>query len=224
MLHALLQPGDRLVVPHDAYGGSWRLFNALARKGHFELVTADLTDPRALSQALATQPKLVLVETPSNPMMNITDIAALAELAHARGVEFNIEGNPFAPPREGDLPRRLGGVLRVIYLLFSGRTPLFSGTVGLGNVAGVAVAITIGGPGATLWIILAGLLGMSLKAAEATLGAKYRRVNDDGTVSGGPMYYLRDGLKSLQLAFREASTIPDEPGQGPGEKFTGPVR
>jgi hypothetical protein len=63
VLNALLQPGDTLVVPHDAYGGSWRLFNALAKKGHFELVTADLTDPRALAQALATQPKLVLVET-----------------------------------------------------------------------------------------------------------------------------------------------------------------
>src|SRR5690606_17435916 len=66
LLHALLEPGERLVVPHDAYGGSWRLFDALARKGHFELVTADLTDPRALAEALATQPKLVLVETPSN--------------------------------------------------------------------------------------------------------------------------------------------------------------
>ncbi|WP_462418343.1 alanine/glycine:cation symporter family protein [Kytococcus sp. Marseille-QA3725] len=75
-----------------------------------------------------------------------------------------------------------------------------SGTVGLGNVAGVAVAITIGGPGATLWIILAGLLGMSLKAGEATLGAKYRRINDDGTVSGGPMYYLRHGLAEKGLA------------------------
>ncbi|HST43942.1 MAG TPA: PLP-dependent transferase, partial [Luteimonas sp.] len=63
LLHALLQPGDRLVVPHDAYGGSWRLFDALARKGLFELVTADLTDPRSLTDALATAPTLVLVET-----------------------------------------------------------------------------------------------------------------------------------------------------------------
>lgn len=75
-----------------------------------------------------------------------------------------------------------------------------SGTVGLGNVAGVAVAITIGGPGATLWIILAGFLGMSLKAAEATLGAKYRRINDDGSVSGGPMYYLQRGLAEKGMA------------------------
>jgi cystathionine gamma-synthase len=59
-LNALLQPGDRLVVPHDCYGGSWRLFNALAKKGAFELITCDLTDPRALAEALAQSPKLVL--------------------------------------------------------------------------------------------------------------------------------------------------------------------
>ncbi|MFC0582314.1 alanine/glycine:cation symporter family protein [Micrococcoides hystricis] len=72
-----------------------------------------------------------------------------------------------------------------------------SGTIGLGNIAGVAVAISLGGPGATLWIILAGLLGMAVKMAEATLGQKYRTVHADGSVSGGPMYYLRDGLKSI---------------------------
>src|SRR5690606_2752142 len=56
VLNALLKPGDRLVVPHDAYGGSWRLFNVLAQKGAFELVTVDLTSPRALSDALALGP------------------------------------------------------------------------------------------------------------------------------------------------------------------------
>lgn len=69
-----------------------------------------------------------------------------------------------------------------------------SGTVGLGNIAGVAIAISLGGPGATFWMILAGLLGMATKMAECTLGVKYRRQHADGTVSGGPMYYLRDGL------------------------------
>ncbi|WQD13713.1 MAG: alanine:cation symporter family protein [Lawsonella clevelandensis] len=70
-----------------------------------------------------------------------------------------------------------------------------SGTVGLGNIAGVAIAITVGGPGAALWIAVAGLLGMSVKMAEATLGSKFRIVREDGTTDGGPMYYLRDGLK-----------------------------
>ncbi|GAB95707.1 AGCS family alanine or glycine:cation symporter [Kineosphaera limosa] len=74
-----------------------------------------------------------------------------------------------------------------------------SGTVGLGNIAGVAVAISIGGPGATFWMIVAGFLGMSTKMAECMLAVKFRREREDGTVSGGPMYYLTDGLKSIGL-------------------------
>lgn len=72
-----------------------------------------------------------------------------------------------------------------------------SGTVGLGNIAGVALGISVGGPGAALWIVLFGFLAMSMKMAEATLGVKYRVVHEDGTVSGGPMYVLRDGLKDI---------------------------
>lgn len=82
LLHALLQPGDLLVVPHDCYGGSWRLFNALANKGAFELVTCNLTDPQALATALAQQPKLVWIETPSNPLLRITDLQAVIAAAH----------------------------------------------------------------------------------------------------------------------------------------------
>ncbi len=74
-----------------------------------------------------------------------------------------------------------------------------SGTVGLGNIAGVAIAITVGGPGATFWMIVAGLLGMTLKFTEVTLGVKYRELDEDGNVSGGPMYYLRNGLKLQNL-------------------------
>ena len=69
-----------------------------------------------------------------------------------------------------------------------------SGTVGLGNIAGVAVAVAVGGPGATFWMIVAGLLGMSSKFVECTLGVKYRDIDEKGTVFGGPMYYLRRGL------------------------------
>jgi AGCS family alanine or glycine:cation symporter len=69
-----------------------------------------------------------------------------------------------------------------------------SGTVGLGNIAGVAIAIATGGPGATFWMIVCGLLGMSSKFVECTLGVKYRDINKDGTVFGGPMYYLSKGF------------------------------
>ncbi|WOJ95086.1 alanine/glycine:cation symporter family protein [Congregibacter variabilis] len=70
-----------------------------------------------------------------------------------------------------------------------------SGTVGIGNIGGVAVAIGIGGPGAAFWLVVAGLLSMSTKLVECTLGVKYRRHNSDGSVSGGPMYYLEHWLK-----------------------------
>lgn len=79
---------------------------------------------------------------------------------------------------------------------FQALSTALSGTVGLGNIAGVAVAISIGGPGATFWMILIGFCAMSLKFAECTLGVKYREVRADGTIAGGPMYYLERGLKA----------------------------
>lgn len=75
-----------------------------------------------------------------------------------------------------------------------------SGTVGNGNIAGVALAIALGGPGATFWMIVCGFLGMSTKFVECTLGVQYRDVGSDGTVYGGPMYYLRKGLKERGFA------------------------
>ncbi len=77
---------------------------------------------------------------------------------------------------------------------FQALTAALSATVGLGNIAGVAVALSLGGPGATFWMILAGLLGMSSKFIECTLGVKYREIGKDGTVFGGPMYYLKKGI------------------------------
>ncbi len=79
---------------------------------------------------------------------------------------------------------------------FQALTAALSATVGLGNIAGVAIAVSIGGAGATFWMIIAGLLGMASKFVECTLGVKYRDIEDDGTVYGGPMYYLRKGLKA----------------------------
>ena len=77
---------------------------------------------------------------------------------------------------------------------FQALSAALSATVGLGNIAGVAVAIAIGGPGATFWMIFVGLLGMASKFAECTLGVKYRDVDTNGTVYGGPMYYLKKGF------------------------------
>ncbi len=83
---------------------------------------------------------------------------------------------------------------------FQALTAALSGTVGLGNIAGVAIAISIGGAGATFWMILAGLIGMASKFTECTLGVKFREIGPDGTVYGGPMYYLKKGLAAKGMA------------------------
>ncbi|NZA26016.1 alanine:cation symporter family protein [Luteimonas sp. SJ-92] len=117
-------------------------------------------------------------------------IAALAFTLYFRFVNLRGFAQGFRLIR-GDFSRRddPGEVTH-----FQALATALSGTVGLGNIAGVAIAIGIGGPGATFWMIVAGLLGMSSKFAECTLGVKYRRINADGTVSGGPMYYLSRGI------------------------------
>jgi alanine or glycine:cation symporter, AGCS family len=83
---------------------------------------------------------------------------------------------------------------------FQALSSAVSGTVGLGNIAGVAVAVTVGGPGATFWMILAGLLGMCTKFVECTLGVKYREIHEDGTVTGGPFRYM-------PVAFERAGSV-----------------
>lgn len=83
---------------------------------------------------------------------------------------------------------------------FQALTAALSGTVGLGNIAGVAVAISLGGPGATFWMIVAGLLGMSAKFVECTLGVKYRQIDVAGKTYGGPMYYLSQGFAEKGMA------------------------
>ena len=97
VLHALLKPGDTLVAAHDGYGGSWRLFDALARKGGFTLHLADLTDPRALADALALKPAVVWIETPSNPLLRITDLRFVIDAAHKAGA-LAVVDNTFLSP------------------------------------------------------------------------------------------------------------------------------
>ncbi|TKB56068.1 cystathionine gamma-synthase [Ferrimonas aestuarii] len=94
---SLLNPGDRLLVPHDCYGGSYRLFTNLAAKGAFELSVVDQGDEQALEEALALKPTLVWLETPSNPLLRLVDVAAIAEKAKAQGA-IVVADNTFLSP------------------------------------------------------------------------------------------------------------------------------
>jgi cystathionine gamma-synthase len=93
----LLQPGDLLIAPHDCYGGTHRLISARARKGHFEVLWVDQGDTNALDAALALNPKLVLVETPSNPLLRVVDIADICTRAHRVGAKV-VADNTFLSP------------------------------------------------------------------------------------------------------------------------------
>lgn len=129
VLATVLSPGEKLVVPHDAYGGSWRLFNALAKKGHFELITADLTDPASLAAALAQSPKLVLVETPSNPLLRITDLRATIAAAHAAGALVAVDNTFMSPALQRPLEFGADIVLHSTTKYVNGHSDVVGGAV-----------------------------------------------------------------------------------------------
>ncbi len=97
LIRAVLKPGDHVVLPNDAYGGTYRLFKKVAEPWGIDLSTAAVTDPEAIAAAMTPKTKLVWIETPTNPLLNIGDIAAIAEVAHAGGVLLVID-NTFASP------------------------------------------------------------------------------------------------------------------------------
>ena len=107
----LLDAGDVLVIPHDCYGGTYRLFTNLAAKGHFKLVIVDQNNAAALADALAQQPKMVWVETPSNPLMRLVDIAQISQQAHAVGALVVVDNTFMSPALQ--LPLTLGADLVV---------------------------------------------------------------------------------------------------------------
>lgn len=94
---ALLKPGDLLVAPHDCYGGSYRLFDSQTRRGAYRVLFVDQGDDNELEQALAQKPKLVLVETPSNPLLRVVDIAKICQAAHRAGALVAVD-NTFLSP------------------------------------------------------------------------------------------------------------------------------
>jgi len=111
-----------------------------------------------------------------------------AETAELNIVDGDVIGTIKDEPKEGEVSH------------FQALATAVSGTVGNGNIAGVALAIALGGPGATFWMVVCGLLGMSTKFVECTLGVQYRDVDENGVVYGGPMYFLSKGLASKGFA------------------------
>ena len=129
VLEALLQPGERLVVTHDCYGGSWRLFDALARKGRFELALVNLADPRALAAALSLPTKLVWVETPSNPLLRITDLRQVIDAAHQAGALALVDNTFLSPALQTPIEFGADLVLHSTTKYINGHSDVVGGAV-----------------------------------------------------------------------------------------------
>lgn len=126
---ALLEPGDLLIAPHDCYGGTCRLLNARARKGHFELLLVDQGDPEALEAALALKPKLVLVETPSNPLLRLVDVADICTRAHAAGAKVVCDNTFLSPALQNPIKLGADFVVHSTTKFINGHSDVVGGAV-----------------------------------------------------------------------------------------------
>lgn len=129
VLHALVVPGDRLLVPHDCYGGSWRLFTALAAKGAFELDSCDFTDEAALGVAIDRKPDLVWIETPSNPLLRITDLSAVSALAKGIGAVVAVDNTFLSPALQRPIEHGADIVVHSTTKYINGHSDVVGGAV-----------------------------------------------------------------------------------------------
>jgi cystathionine gamma-synthase len=133
-----LRPGDLVVAPHDCYGGTYRLLGARRERGHFDLAFIDQSDATALSAALARRPSLVLVETPSNPLMRVVDIRAIAGRAHAAGAKVAVDNTFLSPALQRPIALGADFVIHSTTKYLNGHSDVVGGAVVAAAEADVA--------------------------------------------------------------------------------------
>ncbi|MBE4618733.1 O-succinylhomoserine (thiol)-lyase [Vibrio navarrensis] len=126
---AFLSPNDLIVAPHDCYGGTYRLFNTRANKGDFKVRFVDQSDPAALEAALALKPKLLLIETPSNPLVRVVDIAAVCEKAHRVGALVAVDNTFLTPVYQKPLELGADFVIHSTTKYINGHSDVIGGVV-----------------------------------------------------------------------------------------------
>lgn len=125
----LLEPGDLLLAPHDCYGGSYRLFENLAKKGHFELAFVEQTNTAELERAVARRPRLILIETPSNPLLRIVDIMQVSELAKSCGALLAVDNTFLSPVLQQPLALGADIVIHSTTKYLNGHSDVVGGAV-----------------------------------------------------------------------------------------------
>lgn len=167
----LLSVGDKVVIPHDCYGGSYRLFVHLAKRGQFDVIVVDQSDEKALTEALAQAPKLVLIETPSNPLLRIVDIAAIAKQSKAVGALVAVDNTFLSPLLQQPLSLGADIVFHSTTKYINGHSDVVGGVLvtkekALGEeLAWWANCIGITGPAFDSYLALRGLKTLPLRMA-----------------------------------------------------------
>jgi len=196
----LLSPGDVLIAPHDCYGGTHRLLTALAKKNHFEVLFIDQTDKAALDTAFAKSPKMVLIETPSNPLLRITDIADVVARAKKAGALTAIDNTFMSPVLQQPLALGCDIVIHSTTKYINGHSDIVGGAVvakdaSLGDeLAWWANCTGVIGAPFDSFMTLRGVrtLSVRMERQQATAGALAERLDADPRVAR--VYY--PGLKS----------------------------
>jgi cystathionine gamma-synthase len=183
LLVGRLRPSEVIVAPHDCYGGSIRLLKARAERGHFSCRLVDQSNPRAVEAALAASPALVLIETPSNPLMRVIDIGSLAALAHAAGSEVVVDNTFLSPALQKPLTLGADYVLHSTTKYLNGHSDVIGGAVVVADSEKLeplhAWSNTVGIAGSPFdaWLTLRGLRTlfprMERQQRNATIIARY---------------------------------------------------
>ncbi len=196
----LVNPGDLVVAPHDCYGGTHRLLTHKARRGLFDVHFADLSDPAERQAAFAKKPKLAYLETPSNPLMRITDLAACAELAKGAGCLTVADNTFLSPLLQNPLSLGCDIVVHSTTKFIAGHSDVVGGAV-LASKQDLAEELAwwanctgVTGPAFDSWLTLRGVrtLGVRLEAQEARASAIAEQLSSDPRLAA--VHY--PGLKS----------------------------
>jgi cystathionine gamma-synthase len=180
-----LEPGERVVAPHDCYGGTQRLLNLRAAKGQFEVVFIDQNDAAALDTALAAgQPKLVLIETPSNPLMRVVDIAAIARKAKAAGVAVAVDNTFLSPALQQPIALGADFVIHSTTKYLNGHSDIVGGAV-IAAEAEDAAALAA-------WANVTGVTGSPFDAYQTLRGVRtlFPRVESQQRNAGAVAAFL----------------------------------
>ena len=199
----LLEPGDLLLAPHDCYGGTYRLFEHLSARGHFDVAFVDQTDPATLREACGRKPRLILVETPSNPLLRIVDIAAVSELARESGALLVVDNTFLSPALQQPIPLGADIVVHSTTKYLNGHSDVVGGAV---IAANSELAEKLG-----WWANCLGLTGapfdsyLTLRGVR-TLHARIRQHEENARRLAGVL----DGHASVDRVYYPG--LPDHPG------------